>query len=227
MEDTAAICYGSQQDIDSFKLSLQSVDPLQFDWVFTESRDAMAFLDLDIRRDDRFLQTGFLTTGTYIKPFHAPQYLHALSEHPRHCKLKIYDGQIYRFLLNNSTVEGFEQDVARLRSALLVRGYPAEFLGNAHWDSDVRRAHLLKLARRDFSIPGVARKQDVLVCKIPFFGDCRRLGIPAILNQCIGAVSTCLSEQQKDYLLRHRVIAAHMNSPSLFLKLYRHNFVSG
>ncbi|CAI5955386.1 unnamed protein product [Closterium sp. NIES-65] len=74
------------------------------------------------------VQGGFLDTSVYQKPLNAYQYFPFRSAHPRHCKRGFIIGELYRYLLRESSEDGFQQMKSRFAARLQARGYHATFI---------------------------------------------------------------------------------------------------
>ncbi|CAI7893683.1 unnamed protein product [Closterium sp. NIES-53] len=71
---------------------------------------------------------GFLDTSVYQKPLNVYQYFPFRSAHPRHCKRGFIIGELYRYLLRESSEEGFQQMKSSFAVRLRARGYQSNFI---------------------------------------------------------------------------------------------------
>ncbi|CAE7558571.1 unnamed protein product [Symbiodinium natans] len=224
VDDTASIFRGSLESTQAFLTALQNVDPVQFSWTFSISRSQLDFLDLSIRFDGRQLHTF-----VHKKPHHNPQYLHAYSEHPLHCRKHIFRSQVARFLVLNSTERGFLDDVSSLRQQLAKRLHPESWFSQAKYDVDRRTSLLNKLRARCFKSGSHGHAMPTvspIVCKLEYSEEAKRLGLQTAWNK-LKAKLARFHAFEESTLPEAKLTVAWKCSFSLFRQTYRYNFVPG
>ena len=88
----------------------------------------MDFLDIRLFKGEDFLRTNKLSTSCYQKELNRYQYLPHSSWHPQHQKKVFIIGELRRYVLRESTTEGYKRIRRLLFERLHARGYPDKFL---------------------------------------------------------------------------------------------------
>ena len=88
----------------------------------------MDFLDIRLFKGEDFLHLNKLSSNCSQKELNRYQYLPHSSWHPQHQKKAFIIGELRRYILRESTVEGYKRIRRLLFERLRARGYPDKFL---------------------------------------------------------------------------------------------------
>jgi hypothetical protein len=97
---------------------------------YSISETSAIFLDLEIFRDDSFMDTGLFRTRTFFKPMNKFLYLPQNSFHPPRVKINFIRTEILRYLRLSSLEKDFYNTVDLFFNRLTARGYSAKQLQN-------------------------------------------------------------------------------------------------
>jgi hypothetical protein len=127
IDDGVVIWGGEKTDLEAWVSALNGLVPsISVTWDLCDTR--FTLLDITFSKGERWLQDGVLDTCVYQKPLNKYLYIPWRSAHPSHCMRGLILGELRRYILRESSVQGF----IRIRNAfymrLRARGYPSPFL---------------------------------------------------------------------------------------------------
>ena len=159
IDDILCIWTGSRSELDNFLDRLNRAHhSIKFTWSISNER--IQFLDLNIFKGDRFIETGHIDLSTHFKSTNTFQYLHFSSSHPRSVFKGLVKGEAIRFLHSNTHAPTYHATLRKFRQHLLLRNYPRDFvdriLGRITYD--LRASYIPSLS------PSPSHHHIVFVC---------------------------------------------------------------
>jgi hypothetical protein len=85
-------------------------------------------LDVTFTKGAGWQSTGFLDTSVFQKSMNMYQYIPWKSAHPKHCRRGLIIGELKRYVLRESTQQGFNSICIAFFRRLRARGYPRDFI---------------------------------------------------------------------------------------------------
>ena len=144
-----------QEQFDSFMRDLNSFHPT-IKFTHAASTQETTFLDIDIFKGDRFLNSGILDIKTHIKQTNKFQYLYHTSSHPKAMKTSVVKGELHRFLRSTSDKQTFLQTQEKQKIRFRNRGYPLPLLQQINQEFPFeRRTQLIA------KIPDISNAPDI------------------------------------------------------------------
>ncbi|CAI5954582.1 unnamed protein product [Closterium sp. NIES-65] len=92
------------------------------------STSQFTLLDITFSKGELWQTTAILDTTTFQKPLNVYQYFPFSSAHPSHCKRGFILGELQRYILRESSSQGFRSIRLAFYARLRARGYPDTFL---------------------------------------------------------------------------------------------------
>ncbi|XP_048589460.1 uncharacterized protein LOC125573153 [Nematostella vectensis] len=92
------------------------------------SQETITFLDTEVFKGERFMDSNILDVRTHFKPTETFQYTHFSSCHPLSNKKGFVKGEGLRLLRTNSSLASFKTEIRNFTDRLLERGYPSDFI---------------------------------------------------------------------------------------------------
>ena len=92
------------------------------------SQQSITFLDTEVFKGLRFLDSNILDVRTHFKPTETFQYTQFSSCHPLSVKKGFVKGEALRLLRTNSAIENFTTEIRNFKARLISRGYPSDFI---------------------------------------------------------------------------------------------------
>ena len=143
-DDGIILFSGSRDELQQFYDIANKEDKL-LKFTFEISNEKATFLDLDIYKGQRFIQTNTLDLKTHFKPTETFQYLAMESCHPFHCYRGLIKGESLRNIRNTSDKNIYLANMEMFTRRLVERGYDEslvkECLSEVKYEN---RAELLK-----------------------------------------------------------------------------------
>jgi hypothetical protein len=138
------------------------------------------FLDLTIFKGERFQKEGKLDIRTFQKPQNAYMYIPLSSDHPKDMFKSFVQGELRRYIRNNSSKAGFTHMAKVFIARLLDRGYDPAIL--KEWFSEIKYENRKKyLAKQIKPKEGV----KVLPFKVTYDRFIGKLKLGKKLQNCV------------------------------------------
>ena len=128
IDDAFGIWQGDEESLRHY-LSQYALNFQEFIKITTlVSRNKVNFLDISISIGKDFHETHLLTTNIFQKPLNKYQYLPFTSYYPLHQKRFFIKSELTRYILRESSLEGYITMKRLFYKRPRARGYPPSFL---------------------------------------------------------------------------------------------------
>ena len=141
---------GNNNQIEEFFSIANAINPL-LKFTYETSNYLMKYLDTEVYKGTRFLDSGFLDIKSHIKTTETYQYLPPLSSHPAHTCINITMGETIRHIRNNSSEIELHKQLCNLENKLTDRGYKKNKTKNIIHDTRNKINRLQTLAVKPVS----------------------------------------------------------------------------
>jgi hypothetical protein len=127
IDDGVVVWCGSRPDLEAWITAFNSLIPsINLTWETSDT--TFTLLDITFSKGERWTRDGVLDTCVYQKPLNKYLYIPWKSAHPSHCMRGLILGELRRYILRESSVQGFLRIRNAFYTRLRARGYPASFL---------------------------------------------------------------------------------------------------
>ena len=130
LDDVLMLWNGDNTQLQSF-LAHMNAQMKVIKFTMAHSQECITFLDLELYKGNRFLNSGILDSKLFKKPTNPQMFLHYDSCHGKSTFTTIVKGEILRALRATSDAENYSITVSQLLERFIQRGYPKQMLPSA------------------------------------------------------------------------------------------------